>query len=108
MIDIREYLGHDGRNFFGEWFDRLNSEAARRVMPRREPSSLGTHVPARHRMVFVAADAHHAVPVDSHDDAARGGADPAVGELVALHEAHATTAAIPRRPAAWLLDTSTR
>jgi putative addiction module killer protein len=32
MIDIREYLGHDGRNFFGEWFDRLNSEAARRVI----------------------------------------------------------------------------
>src|ERR1035437_8024331 len=31
MIDIREYLGRDGRNLFGEWFDRLNSEAARRV-----------------------------------------------------------------------------
>jgi putative addiction module killer protein len=31
MIDIREYLGRDGRNLFGEWFDRLNAEAARRV-----------------------------------------------------------------------------
>lgn len=31
MIDIREYLGREGRNLFGEWFDRLNSEAARRV-----------------------------------------------------------------------------
>ena len=31
MIGIREYLGSDGRNLFGEWFDRLNSEAARRV-----------------------------------------------------------------------------
>jgi putative addiction module killer protein len=31
MIDIREYLGRDGRNLFGAWFDRLNAEAARRV-----------------------------------------------------------------------------
>jgi putative addiction module killer protein len=31
MIEIREYLGRDGRNLFGDWFDRLNSEAARRV-----------------------------------------------------------------------------
>jgi putative addiction module killer protein len=31
MIEIREYLGPDGRNLFGDWFDRLNSEAARRV-----------------------------------------------------------------------------
>ena len=31
MIDIREYLGRDGRNLFGKWFDRLNAEAARRV-----------------------------------------------------------------------------
>jgi putative addiction module killer protein len=31
MIDIREYVRPDGRNLFGEWFDRLNSEAARRV-----------------------------------------------------------------------------
>jgi len=31
MIEIREYLGPDGRNLFGVWFDRLNSEAARRV-----------------------------------------------------------------------------
>jgi len=28
MVEIREYLGRDGRNLFGEWFDRLNSEAA--------------------------------------------------------------------------------
>ena len=31
MIGIREYLGRDGRNLFGEWFERLNPEAARRV-----------------------------------------------------------------------------
>jgi putative addiction module killer protein len=31
MVEIREYLGPDGRNLFGAWFDRLNSEAARRV-----------------------------------------------------------------------------
>jgi len=31
MIQIREYLGTDDRNYFGRWFDRLNSEAARRV-----------------------------------------------------------------------------
>ena len=31
MIDLREYLGTDRRNFFGQWFERLNSETARRV-----------------------------------------------------------------------------
>ena len=31
MIDLREYVRLDGRNLFGEWFDWLNSEAARRV-----------------------------------------------------------------------------
>ena len=31
MIDIREYLDRNGRNLFGEWFSRLNSEAARKV-----------------------------------------------------------------------------
>ena len=31
MNEIREYLGIDGRSLFGEWFDRLNSEAARRA-----------------------------------------------------------------------------
>jgi putative component of toxin-antitoxin plasmid stabilization module len=31
MIEIREYLNPDGRNLFGDWFDRLNSDAARRV-----------------------------------------------------------------------------
>jgi putative addiction module killer protein len=31
MVDVREYFGRDGRNLFGEWFDRLNAEAARRV-----------------------------------------------------------------------------
>ncbi len=31
MIDIREYLGRDGRNLFGAWFDQLNAEAARRI-----------------------------------------------------------------------------
>ena len=31
MIEIREFLGPDGRKLFGDWFDRLNSEAARKV-----------------------------------------------------------------------------
>jgi putative addiction module killer protein len=31
VIDIREYVRLDERSPFGEWFDRLNSEAARRV-----------------------------------------------------------------------------
>lgn len=31
MIDIREYVRLDGRNPLGDWFSRLNSEAARRV-----------------------------------------------------------------------------
>ncbi len=31
MIQLREYLGTDERNYFGRWFDRLNAEAARRV-----------------------------------------------------------------------------
>ncbi len=31
MVDIREYVSRDGHNLFGAWFDRLNSEAARRV-----------------------------------------------------------------------------
>jgi len=31
MVEIREYLGRDGRNLFSDWFARLNSEAARRV-----------------------------------------------------------------------------
>lgn len=30
-IEVREYLNLDGRNLFGDWFDRLNSDAARRV-----------------------------------------------------------------------------
>jgi hypothetical protein len=31
MLDIREYVRPDGRTLFSEWFDRLNSDAARRV-----------------------------------------------------------------------------
>jgi putative addiction module killer protein len=31
MIGIREYVRRDGRSLFGEWFNKLNSEAARRV-----------------------------------------------------------------------------
>ncbi len=31
VIDVREYLGKDGRSPFGEWFDGLANEAARRV-----------------------------------------------------------------------------
>jgi putative addiction module killer protein len=32
MIDIREYVGLDGRNQFTDWFNRLNSEAARKIV----------------------------------------------------------------------------
>jgi putative addiction module killer protein len=31
MLELREYLGGDGRYLLGEWFDRLNPEAACRV-----------------------------------------------------------------------------
>jgi putative addiction module killer protein len=31
IIDIREYYDQDGHSPFREWFDRLNSEAARKV-----------------------------------------------------------------------------
>jgi len=31
MIDIRECVRLDGRNQFADWFNRLNSEAARKV-----------------------------------------------------------------------------
>lgn len=31
MIGIREYVKRDGRSLFGEWFSKLNFEAARRV-----------------------------------------------------------------------------
>jgi putative addiction module killer protein len=31
MVEIREYIGSDTRNLFGDWFDRLNFEAARKV-----------------------------------------------------------------------------
>ena len=31
MIEIREYHDRGGRSPFREWYDRLNSEAARRV-----------------------------------------------------------------------------
>ena len=31
MVEIREFLGQDGRSLFGEWFHRLAPEAARRV-----------------------------------------------------------------------------
>jgi putative addiction module killer protein len=31
VIDFREYVRPDGRSFFRQWFDGLNSEAARRV-----------------------------------------------------------------------------
>jgi putative addiction module killer protein len=31
MNEIREYVGPDGRNQFLEWFDGLNSDAARKV-----------------------------------------------------------------------------
>ncbi len=61
-------------------------EAAGRMVPRREPTPLRTHVAARHGVVFVAAYAHDAVALDGHDDSARRRADPAVGELVARHD----------------------
>lgn len=31
MVDIREFVTRDGRSLFREWFELLNSEAARRV-----------------------------------------------------------------------------
>jgi putative addiction module killer protein len=31
MVEIREYLDRSGQSPFREWFDRLNSEAPRRV-----------------------------------------------------------------------------
>lgn len=31
MVEIREYQDHDGRSPFGEWFDKLNPEASRKV-----------------------------------------------------------------------------
>ena len=31
MVEILEYVRRDGRSLFGKWFDRLNSEAARRI-----------------------------------------------------------------------------
>ena len=31
MVELREYLDPDGLSHFGEWFHRLNSDAARRV-----------------------------------------------------------------------------
>ena len=61
-------------------------EPAGRVMPRGEPAALGARVPAGHRVVVVAAHADDPVAVDGHDDAARRRADPAVRELVALHD----------------------
>lgn len=31
MVEIREYLDHDGRSSFRAWLDRLNAGAARKV-----------------------------------------------------------------------------
>jgi putative addiction module killer protein len=31
VIEIREYLGLNGNHLFGDWFSRLNAEAARKV-----------------------------------------------------------------------------
>lgn len=31
MVDIREFVSREGRSWFGEWFDGLHSDAARRV-----------------------------------------------------------------------------
>ncbi len=31
MLDVREYVGVDGRSLLEEWFNRLNAEAARRI-----------------------------------------------------------------------------
>ena len=31
MLELREYRGPDGRSPFGDWFERLNAEAARKV-----------------------------------------------------------------------------
>ena len=60
-------------------------EAAGRVMPRGQTPPLRAHVPARNRMVVVAAHPQHLIAVDRYDNAARGGADPAVRERFARH-----------------------
>jgi putative addiction module killer protein len=31
MIEIREYVGTEGRSPYGKWFDRLNAQAAAKV-----------------------------------------------------------------------------
>jgi putative addiction module killer protein len=31
MVEIREYLGRDDRQRFSDWFNRLNSDAARKI-----------------------------------------------------------------------------
>ena len=31
MIEIREYVDHDGRSLFARWFDRLDAQAAAKV-----------------------------------------------------------------------------
>jgi putative addiction module killer protein len=41
MLDIREYRDKAGRNSFREWFDGLNSEAARRVTTALYRAGLG-------------------------------------------------------------------
>ena|SRR5271165_7076407 len=41
MIEIREYLGRDGRNLFGDWFVQLNSDAARLVTTAHYRVGLG-------------------------------------------------------------------
>ncbi|MDQ1508860.1 MAG: hypothetical protein QOG50_704 [Actinomycetota bacterium] len=55
-------------------------------MPCGEPASFGARVAARRRVRFITPHSHNPVRVDGYDDPARGGADPAIGELVALHD----------------------
>jgi len=40
-VEIREYLDHSGRNPFREWFEGLNSDAARKVTVALYRAALG-------------------------------------------------------------------
>jgi putative addiction module killer protein len=41
MIEVREYLNRQGRNFYKDWFDQLNSQAAAKVATALTRLALG-------------------------------------------------------------------
>jgi putative addiction module killer protein len=41
LVELREYQDRGGRNPFRDWYDRLNTEAARKVTTARYPLGLG-------------------------------------------------------------------